>query len=231
MKKNKPLLTFVALACFFNTLIVAQTDTLLKEKTTFGVAFAYTQGYYKIKKANWEANGLGDTLSGLSQKSQGFSLAIQLNFPISSKLAVRVKSGFSFDDLTMIFFRKDGKNRLVVADNIYLDIPVDLVYTFTEGKIKPSLIFGLRYLRSIENSVGTRFYKKNMALFSNDFGFYIGTGINKTLRKFTIRPEVAYYFSPFNILQSENLFYPFKAISSINRNYFDLRINVFRKTT
>lgn len=57
MKNHKAFFTFAALAFSLNTLIVAQTDTLPKGKTTFGVAFGYTQGYYKIKKANWVSNG------------------------------------------------------------------------------------------------------------------------------------------------------------------------------
>ena len=68
-----------------------------------------------------------------------------------------------------------------------------------------------------------------MNLFPDNLGFNIGTGINITRKIFTMRPEVVYYFSPFNILESENLYAPFKAIHLIQRNYIEFRLNVFKK--
>jgi hypothetical protein len=205
--------------------IFAQKDSISNSKTAFGIALGYLNGKYKVKTTNWVANGLVDTFSGVSQKSQGFFLAVHGQYYLTPTLSIRMQPGFSFDDIQLFFARKDGKSKSAFKENVYATIPIDIEYTFLKPKYKPTIVAGMRYSRNIQEAT-----RGNIALFANNIGFEMGAGINYNFKKFTVRPEILYYFSPFNSLQSENIFAPFKTISTLNRNYFDFRVNFFKKT-
>ena len=228
MNNYKFLCLFIGSICFFKTLAVSQTDSMPIKKFTFGVTGGYIQGAYKIKNANWDANGLADTLSGISNKSNGFSVALQLNYFINSRLTLRTQAEILFDEIKFTFFRKDGNSKIHSIQNAYLGIPIDLVYAFPKVKSQPSVLLGIRYMKDIQSGLRLRPFARYMSLFSNDLGFEVGGNLAIKRRNFILRPEISYYFSPFNILKFENLYMPFKAIRSINRNFIDFKVSVLR---
>ena len=141
MNNNTLFYLFIGITFLSNDLIFAQNDSVPDSKITIGGRIGYLKGHYRVKKANWTDNGLGDTLSGVAVKSQGFSAAFHLGYNINSRFSLQMQLGTALDDLILTFFRKDGKNRVSIKDNVYVQIPIDVVYTFTEMKIKPSLLF------------------------------------------------------------------------------------------
>jgi hypothetical protein len=225
MKNTIFLCTLLSILGFTKNPIYAQKDSIFNSKTAYGISLGYLQGKYKVKTTNWVANGLADTFSGVSQKSQGFFLAIHAQYCFNEKFSIRVQPGFAFDDIQLNFARKDGKSKVAFKENVYFNLPIDIEYTFTKPKNQPIIIAGMRYSRNIQEAT-----RGNLTFFANNIGFETGVGINVGFKKFTARPEILYYFSPFNTLQSENIYAPFKSISTLNRNYLDFRINFFRKT-
>jgi hypothetical protein len=228
MNNFKILPLLLSLILFTNRFTFAQTDSIPIKKFTFGVAGGYIQGAYKIKKANWEASGLADTLSGISNKSNGSSLALQLNYNINTRLALRAQAGFYFDAIKITFLREDGKNKIYSFENLSLSLPIDLVYTFQNVKSKPAVLLGMRYMKEIQSPIKYRQSARYMSLLPHDLGFEVGGNLTINRRKFILKPEISYYFSPFNILKFENLYMPFKAIRAINRNFIDFRLSFLR---
>jgi hypothetical protein len=229
MKNTKVLHALVASFLSLTNLIYAQTDTIPNEEVIFGVKIGYVQGLYKVKKSNWAENGLGDTLREVTSKSQGFSLAFQARYTINSRLSIRIQPGVSFDNLDLNFFRQDGNIKVFSQDNVYIDMPLDLIFNLTKGRAKTSAIFGVKYTKNTQARDIQRFSSRGLSLFANNFGLNIGAGIDFDLENFVYRPEIVFYFSPFNTLKSETLYAPFKTISTINRNYIDFTLNIFIK--
>jgi Outer membrane protein beta-barrel domain len=225
MNKISPL--FLSFIFCINFYTIAQTDSIPLKKITFGVTVGYIRGVYKINRTNWETNGLGDTLSRFSSKSRGFSVALQYNYLINPKLTFRTQAGFVFDDLELDFFRKDGKIEGNYASSIFLSLPIDFVYTFTENKVNPSILLGMRYMNDIESTIKFR-RTRYISLFPNSLGFEIGGELTVKRKNFILKPEINFYFSPLNSLEFENLFTPFKVFNSVYRNFIDFRLSVLR---
>jgi hypothetical protein len=227
MNKLPTIIAYFSILLFLSSSLIAQKDSTLWY--SWGMSFGIINPKIKFETTEWVKNGLSDTLKSVSnytQNNYGISAGVQVNLHINHSWVLRLSPEMVIHDMGFIFIRQDSKQRIFGTEVVNFEIPFHFVYTVPQKKYSPTIFFGGRYCinRNVRPQVvtKTRFDKS-----PNSEGLDGGIGCNIRIASFTIRPEIMYFFSTKNILQSENIYTPFKTFSKISRNYMSVKLLFF----
>ena len=137
--------------------------------------------------------GLSDTVS--IKNSTGFIMVLNGEYFINKSVSLSPKIDFAFNRGTVIFEHSNGYKENYYLMSVSYDFMLDITINKSNSALKPYILFGGKYKIPVKGRINLSNYPPENSSFAID----VGIGLNKSVTKFIVNPEIRYSYGITNI--------------------------------
>ncbi|HHH54577.1 MAG TPA: hypothetical protein ENK91_13030 [Bacteroidetes bacterium] len=137
--------------------------------------------------------GSSDTVS--IKNSTGFIVVLNGEYFINKSISLSPKIGLAFNRGTVIFEKSNGYKENYDLMSVSYDFMLDLTINKSNNALKPYILFGGKYKIPMTGKMNTSKYPPENSSFAID----VGIGLNKSITKLIVNPEIRYSYGISNI--------------------------------